>query len=30
VNKNHLAFFLKKVSKDGDYKTPYFETIFKN
>ncbi len=30
VNKNHLAFFLKKVSKDGNYKTPYFKTVFKN
>jgi len=30
VNKDHLDYFLKKVSKDGNHKTPYFETIFKN
>ena len=30
VNKNHLEYFLKKVSRDGNYKTSYFETVFKN
>ena len=30
VNKDHLNYFLKKVSKDGNHKTPYLETVFRN
>ena len=30
VNKDHLDYFLKKVSKDGNHKTPYLETVFRN
>lgn len=30
VNKKHLDYFLKKVAKDGNYKTSYLETVFKN
>lgn len=30
VNKKHLDYFLKKVSRDGSYKTSYLETVFKN